>query len=375
MPRHVLFVDTPVWLGGAEISILALMTHLDASRYVPHLLTSGDGAFPDQARRSGIGVSTQDFPWFSRRRPWRYVLGVLHLAQLVRRHDIELVHTNCDHSLPYVMRASQLARVPYVSHVRDLVREWFRPDKLAALNRARLVIANSNAVAEACADRGVARDRIEVVYNPIDTDRFSQKHVASGEALRTDFDIPRDALAVGLVGQVEPLKGHEDLILAAPHVLSQVPNAHFVIAGGVFTSEMRAFQAHLRALVEETGIAESFHFLGFRDDVPAVMRALDILTVPSHTEAFGRVVVEGLAAGCALIASNVGGIPEIVTPGVDGLLVPPRDVESLSTAIIQLARDRDLRAKLRSAAPKTATRFNTRYHVAQIQALYDSVLR
>ncbi len=374
MSRRVLYVNTPTWLGGAEISILALMANLDASRYVPHLLTSGDGPFPDRVCKAGTSVSAQEFPWLSRRRPWRYAQSILHLVQLIRAEDIDLVHTNCDRSLPYVMRASRLARVPYVSHVRDLVREWFRPRNTAALKKARCVIANSHAVAQVCADHGIGKGRIQVIYNPIDTARFRQEPVDSGAAVRVSLGIPADAFAIGLVGQIEPLKGHEELVLAAPHVLSQIPDAHLVIAGGAFTSELRAFEAHLRSLISEAGLSERFHFLGFRDDVPRVMRALDVLAVPSHTEGFGRVVVEGLAAGCAVVGTHVGGIPEIITHGLDGLLVPPQDVEGLSAAIIQLAQDRELRSRLRANSMSTAKRFDTRRHVDRVQTLYDSVL-
>jgi glycosyltransferase involved in cell wall biosynthesis len=361
-------------LGGAEISLLLLMESLDRERYIPCLVTSADGDLAARARDLRVPVHVQDFPWLSRRRPWVYAGSIWRLWNTIRRQRISLVHTNCPRSLRHVGRASQWARVPYVSHVRDFRHDWFQAGRLASLNRAECIIANSQAIAAACIKEGVEKARVRVIYNPFDTARFVGEPAASGSRLRFALGIPSAAFVVGIVGQIQTDKGHEELVRAAPQVLAQVPEAHFIVAGGAFTDECLDFQSHLHRLIGELGTADRFHFVGFREDVPAVLKSLDVLAVPSWREPFGRVVVEGLAAGVPVVGTRAGGIPEILQDSVNGLLVPPRDVGLLAAALIRLAQDRDLGARFSTKGPETARRFDVKRHVDQIQEIYDSVL-
>lgn len=373
MTRRILYVNTPTYTGGAEISLLTLMRHLDPKRYKPLLLTSGEGQLTEAAQGYGIETIIQEFPWFRKRYPWRYPASIMRLALTLRRHEVALVHTNCDHSPRYVLRACQLAQLPYVAHVRDFVRAWFEPHNLRALNRAAVVLANSQAVASACAEAGIEPARIRRVYNPIDLAPFQQLVDADRQPLRSSLGLPMDGFMVGIVGQIQPIKGHMDFVNAAAQVVASVPQAHFVVAGDAMIAKMQAFKEQLQQAVADNGLSDRFHFLGFRDDLPVVMRSLDVLVAPSWSESFGRVVVEGQAAGCPVVGTNVGGIPEIIQDGVNGLLAPPRDPASLAAAIVQLATDAALRAKLRTMGLRSAQRFNIQRHVEQIQSIYDAI--
>lgn len=375
MRVSVLYVDTPAFTGGAEISLLTLMRHLDPARYVPLLVTGGEGQLAQTAREHGIETFIQDFPWFRKRYPWRYPASITRLAMTMRRHKVALVHTNCDHSPRYVLRACQLARLPYVAHVRDFVRTWFEPHNLRALNRAAVVLANSQAVASACAEAGIEPARIRTVYNPIDLAPFQQLVDADRQPLRSSLGLPADAFVVGIVGQIQPIKGHIDFVSAAAQVVASVPQAHFVVAGDAMIARMQAFKEQLQQAITDNGLSDRFHFLGFRNDLPVVMRSLDVLVAPSWSESFGRVVVEGQSAGCPVVGTNVGGIPEIIQDGVNGLLAPPHDPTSLAAAIVRLGTDATLRAELRAAGLRSAQRFNIQRHVEQMQSIYDEVVK
>jgi glycosyltransferase involved in cell wall biosynthesis len=155
----------------------------------------------------------------------------------------------------------------------------------------------------------------------------------------------------------------------------RVPNVHCVVVGAPPPDAADlAFVADLEACVRASPYADRFHFVGFRTDVAAVMKAIDILSIPSWREPFGRVAVEGMAAGCPVIASGVGGLPEIIRDGVDGLLVPPQNAPALAEAMVQLATHAELRRRLSSAGVASARRFSTLAHVQAVQAVYDSVL-
>jgi len=372
--RRILYVNSPSYVAGAEISLLTLMQNLDAKYYQAVLLTSEKGPLTQEAALRGITWFAQPFPWFSRRCPWQYGLSIYRLYRTIRANDIDLVHTNCDHSLRYVMHACGLARVPYISHVRDFVRTWFRPEKVAALNRAARVIANSHAVAQACIQAGIAEERVTTIYNPIDVEAFQAASPIAALRLRSELNIPATALVVGIVGQIHPVKGHKEFIESGLQLVARVPGIHFLIVGAAHGESNELFLAALKGRVLGSTYADRFHFVGFRTDIPVMMKAIDILAVPSWTESFGRVAVEGMASGCAVVATNAGGLPEIITDGVDGLLIAPRDVEALTAALYQLCVDPELRQQLSKRGQVTAQRFTVARHIQEVQFLYDEVL-
>ncbi|MCB0164419.1 MAG: glycosyltransferase family 4 protein [Anaerolineae bacterium] len=375
MTHRVLFVSTPPYIGGAEVSLMALMQNLNRNQYQPQLLTSAKGALFEQACELGIPVSAQSFPWFSRRRPWHYLGSIYHLSKIIRREGIKLIHTNCDHSLRYVMYASKLTGVPFVSHVRDLVRTWFEPEKVSALNQAQQVIANSNATAEACVRAGINQTRLKTIYNPINVNEFAQIEKSTAVEWRAGQNIPANNLVVGIVGQIQPIKGHQEFIEASCQLAATLSNISFVVVGAPPPGETNsAFAAQLQASVSSLGHAERFHFLGFQNNISVIMNALDILVVPSWQEPFGRVAVEGMAAGCTVIGTRAGGLPEIITDDVDGLLVSPKNVPDLLAALHRVAIDQTLRCRLAQAGQRTAQKFAVANHVNSIQTVYDSIL-
>jgi glycosyltransferase involved in cell wall biosynthesis len=372
--NKILYINTPTFLGGAEISLLTLMSHLDPQRYVPLLLTKGDDGLTERARHDGTMVLQQSFEWPRWRKPWKFPGSVLQIARTVRKQSVAVVHTNCDYSLRYASLACRVTGVPFVAHVRDFVRAWFEAPHLDALKQAHRVVANSQATARACRDAGIEPDKIRMIYNPVDVDFFQQPVPDAASQLRACLGIAREEFIVGIVGQIAPIKGHEDFITAAYQFLGRFPSAHFVVCGAAYTPKVQEFERHLRQLIEQSGSSERFHFLGFRDDVPAVLQALDVLAVPSWSEPFGRVVVEGLAAGCPIVATCAGGIPEIIEDGVTGLLVPPKDPEMLANTILRLANDTSLREKFRTNGRSRARDFGIQQHVGQVQRLYDELL-
>lgn len=374
MASAILYINTPAFTGGAEISLLTLMRHLDRTRYTPLLATGDVGQLTAEAHRGGLETTIQTFPVFRKRYPWRYPLSVARLLAVIARRRIALVHTNCDLSLQAVHHACLAAQIPYVSHVRDFVRAWFSPANLRALNGARAVIANSQAVADALIAAGVAATLVRVIYNPVETPSFSEADGMAQPALCATLGLPADAFLVGLVGQIQPLKGHEDLVRAAPAVVAALPNAHFVIVGVGHDLASQEFRQHLHTLIEASALADRFHFLGFRSDIAAVLQSLDVLVAPSWTESFGRVLVEAQAAGCAVIGAGVGGIPEILDHERNGLLIDPHAPPQLAGAIVQVATDGALRRRLQVQGPISARCFAPALHVDQVQQLYDQVL-
>jgi glycosyltransferase involved in cell wall biosynthesis len=216
---------------------------------------------------------------------------------------------------------------------------------------------------------------VVTIYNPIEVAGFANVSSADVADARRALAIPADALVIGLVGQVQPIKGHAEFVTAALDVARQLPRAHFLLVGDPPPDAgAERFAAEIRHRVQHSSCADRFHFVGFRSDIQPLMGAIDILVVPSWNEPFGRVAVEGMAAGCAVVGTQAGGLPEIIADEVDGLLVPPRDPSALAAAVLRLCQQPELRLRLGERGRQTADRFGVAQHVQAIEALYETVL-
>jgi glycosyltransferase involved in cell wall biosynthesis len=153
------------------------------------------------------------------------------------------------------------------------------------------------------------------------------------------------------------------------------PDLHVVAVGAPAPGpEPEAYAADLFARVRDSGFADRFHFIGFREDVAVLLSAFDVVAVPSWTESFGRTAVEGMAAGCGVVATNAGGLAELVEDNVNGLVVEPHAPAQLEAALFRLISEPQLRRRLAAAGRQTARRFSVDAHVQAVEALYDEIL-
>lgn len=373
--RRVLYTNTPSYIGGAEVSILTLMQHLTQERYAPVLLTSSDSTLALTTRQRDIPVVINPLPRFRRRKPFARMLSIIRLIGLMYLLHIDIVHTSCDKSLQPVRAACRLTRLPYVSHIHDFVRDWYKPGNLEALRAARAVITCSKAVTQRSIAAGLESARVRTIYYPIEIDAFSNVTPQEAAAFRAAAHIPADATVIGIVGQVQSIKGHREFMHAALELAANEPAVHFLIVGASFGDEDQRFATEIQDQAKQSPFKDQFHFMGFRSDVPIIMKSLDILAVPSWNEPFGRVTVEGMAAGCAVVGTRAGGTSEIIKDGIDGCLIPPKDAQALCETLHQLICLPELRKQLGSAAVVSAQKYATKPRVAEMESLYDSILQ
>jgi glycosyltransferase involved in cell wall biosynthesis len=262
-------------------------------------------------------------------------------GRALRRHRAEAVITNAVKDPRWTGVAARMLGIPVVFRqetdqpYKDVLRHrlfygWV-PDCHLVNSEAtrRTLLASVD---------WVPPERVVVIPNGVDVSPL----LAAAPA---DLGLPDGALAIGFVGRFEARKGIWELARAWPQVARTVPEAHLVIAG--WGPEEAEFRQALHG-------APRVHWLGFRKDVPQLMKAFDILAVPSHYEGFGLVVVEAMAAGTPVVATSASSIPEILTDGAEGRLVPPRDPAALTRALIELASDPELRNTLGGAGRERA---------------------
>lgn len=372
-PASILFIDSARGIGGAELSLIELVAHLDRDRFRPCFLGS-EGPLIEHFDRIGVTVQVGSFPFFSRRRPWVYARAVWDIVSLIRRTNISLVHVNCDRAVPHAVRACRLVRVPVLCHVHDMTRAWFLPSYVKHLNRSSRIIADSKATARHCLAAGMSAAKLQVIYECFNSGDYMNVPAGARQKLRQRWGLYDHHVAIGLVGQVLRYKGHETFIRAAHRVVSRFDAARFIIVGDDALSDEPEFLLEMKSLVKQLGLEKYLFFAGFHHDVPAVMAALDVVTVPSWKEPFGRVVVEALASQRPVVASQSGGIPEIVDDGQTGLLVAPEDVGAWGEALLRLCQDADLRQQMGKRGPASAQRFDIEPHARLFERTYDAVL-
>ncbi len=230
--------------------------------------------------------------------------------------------------------------------------------------RMNHLVAVSRAIVHKIAEERPSSVPVSLVHNGVDLARYDRTEACC--TLAEDYGLEPGAQIVGVVGRLEPEKGHPTLIDAWPRVLRAVPDAYLLIVGEGSRREALEHQ------VAELGIGSRVIFTGRRDDVPAVTAALDVAVLPSYREAQGLTILEAMALSRPVVASNVGGIPEMVEDGRTGLLVPPHDPEALAAAITRLLVDHPLADMLaRAGHDLVHERFCLELMVRSIEDLYD----
>jgi glycosyltransferase involved in cell wall biosynthesis len=236
---------------------------------------------------------------------------------------------------------------------------------IALANRwSSRVITVSAALGDEYVRRGLSPKRLAVVHNGIEVQRFHHSFDETRRRLHREFAIPGGAPIVATVSVLRPAKGIEVLIEA----IEAVPDAVFLIIGDGPKRE------EWQQLATARGVGGRIRWAGFRTDVDALLAGCDLLAHPSLDEAFPTVLLEAMAAGLPVVATDVGGIPEIVQPGITGSLVPAGDAGLLADAIRRSLGDRVLLHRMREAALQRASVFSTTSWIARLTSLYREVL-
>lgn len=354
--------------GGAQEHVFGLLSRLDRERYLPTVVSLSPGASIRKIATLGIETIVVDEPDDA------IAVGALAALLAEIRPDVlhnhmyraELVGTRAAIALGEIGR-----RRPYVvstvhsSRVRS-------PEDRAELRRLTPHIDTLIAVSRAIEEKVRHEERegapVRLIYNGVDLHRYDHQDPCC--TFRDEYGIEEGAPIVGVVARLEPEKGHRTLLDAWPLVLGRVPDARLLVIGeGSLLTEL-AWQAR------ELGIDRRVVFTGRRDDIPAVTAALDVAVLPSYREAQGMVVLEAMALSRPVVATNVGGIPEMIEDGVSGLLVPPHDPAALAEAIVRLLTDHSLADLIARRGHDIAhERFSIEFMVRAVEDLYDEAAR
>jgi glycosyltransferase involved in cell wall biosynthesis len=366
-PLRVLFLIDSFRMGGAERITVALLPHLDRSRVTPLVCTL------HRRRESPLVEHVGDVPRFDlAARRLLDPFALRRLLRLLNDQQVDLIHAQLQDATIFAAAAHRQTRIPVVvtRHlIEDDTDNWRRRmrnrlERFTIRHGVDRIITVSDAAQEAyAAVVRVPRARFQTIYNGIDLDRFSSG--GDKPALRQALNLPAEGPLVTMVGVMRPGKGQEVAIEAA----RALPGIHLLLVG----DGRPPYRTDLEARAE--GLEDRVHFLGQRMDVPDLLRASDMLILPSDNEALPTVLIEAGASALPVVATCVGGIPEIVEDGTTGILIPPQDPAALAGAIQRLVDDPVLaQAMGQRAYERVRSVFTLPNQAEQTTALYEAVV-
>jgi glycosyltransferase involved in cell wall biosynthesis len=371
---NVLHIHTDLVGGGIERMMVTLASHTPANEVGICWCPASHPEPPEAALRelaaAGVTLHRIPRPFLSPRYPVR-------LARVIRRVRPDVLHLHGASIGVIGGIVGRVARVPAIVYTEHLEHSkharWLqRSREMTAELPHGTVFVSERSFLRAVEEGPLGRiaDRASVIHNGIDLSPYRTALDADERAeVREELGLDTDTIAAGCVGLLWEAKGQEYLIRALAELYTEGAVTVLLVGSG-------AYEDRLCALAKEHGVAEKVRFLGWRDDVPRILRALDLYVQPSLTEGLPLAVVEAAAAGLPIVASEVGGIPEIITHGRDGLLVPPGDPNALAAAIQKLLDDPDQARMLGETARKTAfERFSAEAMVERYMEVYEGLLQ
>jgi len=297
------------------------------------------------------------------------------LRQYVARERIRIVHsTERPRDATYGVGLAKLAGARSVVHVHVKWSDEYSALAKWGVRRADAVFSISRYVTRTLLDMGKPEAAIHTILNGIDPSKWDPS--VDGAQLRRELGVPHDALVLASVSRLFSWKGQRELLRAFALVRSELPIVRILIVGADAQEvEGGSFTTELKALARSLGIEQDVIFTGPRSDVPRVMAACDLFTMPSFEEPFGLVFLEAMAMKKPIVALDNGGTPEVVEHGLSGLLSAPQDIRGLASNIVSLLRDPEMRAKMGEyGRAQVLARFSARRMAADAATAYESVL-
>ena len=378
--KRVLHVITRLDRGGSAENTLLTVVGTQSEIWTNTLafgLTQGPRS-ETESRARQKGVKLVEIPSLVRPvRPVKDLFALYSLWRLMRRGSFHIVHTHTSKGGLLGRLAALLARVPIVVHTPhghvfygyygSLVSWFFARLEGCLAHVTDRLVALTRWDAEDHIRFGVGTpNQFVVIHSGVDFSSLDGS--VDRRKLHSELGIDADGLVVGTVGRLTAVKGQGDLLTAFARILPKVPNAWLVLFGDGEESN------RLIELATQLAVKQRVLFPGWWTDLRAAYGAIDVFAFPSHNEGMGKALVEAMYCSLPSVVTRVGGVPELVEEGVEGLLVPPGDPDSLAEALVEIASDGNMRLSMGNAARERAVRYGVEPMVESIESMYTSLL-
>ena len=299
-------------------------------------------------------------------------MTLVDILRIAKEEHIQLIHAHGYGAANFGRIAGMIRGIPTIVHAHDDDRYYPLYQNLAdrlLRNHTDKALAVSESVKKSCINkRHIGKDRTFVIHNGIPLRDFVPPEGERVQKERKRLGIESDFKVFGTVAKLREEKGTRYLIESAAKVLGIFPKTNLLIAGdGPLLEE-------LKKLSEKLGISDRVLFAGFRNDIPVILSIIDIFVIPSITEGSPLALLEAMAMGKPIVATNVGGIVEILRDGETGLLVPSKDPEAIAEKIVHLLRNEAESRKLGLRAREEGKKYDIRSHVQKLAVHYDELI-
>ncbi len=389
---NVLFLHSQNGFGADSAIHGHLMRHLDRDRFVVHVACSrGDGPsvppslakfreipdirlrpthFAPGFRQRSLGTILRQF-----RAAVAFPVDLVRLRSYVLRERIRLIHsTDRPRDAVYAVTLAKLTGAKAVVHVHVAWSDGYSAPAKWGVRSADAVFSISQFVTGTIIETGTPADRVHTILNCVDPSMWDPK--VDGNGIRREFAIPSDAPLLVSVSRLFAQKGQRELLRALALVRQEIPGVRLLVVGAdALAIHGSSFTEELKVLARELGVADRVVFTGERSDIPQIMAACDIFTMPSFEEPFGLVFLEAMAMEKPVVSLNNGGTPEVVEHGRSGLLAPPLDVAALAAHVVTLLKDRELRARMGAyGRSRVLEYFNTQRMARDAGKAYEALV-
>jgi len=358
-------------VGGTEKALVKLLHYWNKNNVFEHIVIAfADGELKRDLLELGIK------PIVLRQRGWYDLEFLFRLLSIIKSLKPNIVHCrNTPHVIIYGGIVAKILGLPLVVSVHGhpdflvgnsfVKRLWYAVQK-----RSDKIITVSNSIKDVLIKKGgVKPNKITVIHNGIDLASM-RCCLDLKQKLKQRLGIDNTAQVIGCVGTLRSVKGHKYLIQSAPLILKERPSTYFILVGD------GPLRNDLERLAEKLKVREKIMFLGYRPDIPELMSIFDIFILPSLSEGLSNVLLEAMATSKPVVATNVGGNPEVVEEGKTGLLVPPRDPQKIAEAVISLLNDEDKRLRMgENGLRRVKEKFSISKMVREYEKIYHEVLR
>lgn len=355
MNTKVLYTIPGKVLGGGHLATIEIMDQLAPYGFQPIALVNNDKSdIVSLIKKKNISyLCVPNSAGFNLKDTVNFLRQIFRVWKIILNNKISLAHFNDLETGHYGILAARLARVPSILHLRSVF--WAKQcgwmNRLV-LSQANIIFSNSNFVKTTAIQTGLPKEKIYTVYNGVDLTRFDSKKQKI-QKVRNELGISKDILIIGFMGRLGLEWKNESLVYHLADELSQrLKGFTVLVLGGPYDGQEETFN-RCRYNAKKFGKGADIRLLGYRDDIPAVLSLIDLLLVPSRQEPFGRVVLEGMAAGVPVVGSNNGGIPEMIIDGHNGFLRSPDDFKGWLAIAESLLTDSAERERIGRNAKKT----------------------
>ncbi len=362
----ILYINHVAYIGGAEIALLDLLRHVDRTQYTPVVFVP-KGALADAVQQLDVRcVHIPVLPGLN-----RYTLpGVLsklpRLISMISREQPALMHANTNFTSLYSGLISKMTKIPSVGLIQDI--EPFGRMGRGMVRQNTKVIAISDAVRAYLVAESVPEKNIVRIHHGVDLQKY--------QFCQEEQEHSPSEVIIGIVGQLGERKGHLYLLEAVREIVQTTPHVRLWIVGKEPEHSPEGYTQALYHYVEQAHLEQQVKFWGFQKDIPEILAQLDILVLASLQEPFGKIVIEAMAMGKPVVASEVGGVPEIVLDGKTGLLVPPKDAVALRQALALLIKHQEKRTQMGiEGRRRVEQRFSIERTVRNTEQLYEQILK